>query len=915
MEEQVRATVSSESRDRVATKSDDAEVPVFLWTEQFINTSEGRYSLKDAPRIEWAMDVLRHRMFILVWRRRVFRSFANWVKASQGVSSVASTDVEDHFVKEVWDSKGLEYEWVGPTSRAEYAVWHRTYTRTLKRDFEAAADAIGRATGSSWWDWDAGSTPFHWRWPKYYQTTIRDGLPIYMAKQAPIYRVPQKDTKDPDLKELLIRKLRKVRERGYISRRDIISLTTFFGVKKGAQDRRVVYNGTESGLNDAVWVPSFWLPTPRTHFRQVTEETQMGDLDVGEMFLNFPLHPDMVPYCGVDLSLYFPDEIPPGEDHLWEAWTRTGMGFKWSPYQAVQGMTVADEVISGDRSDPTNVFRWSHVRLNLPGSPEYRPDLPWVSKVREEDGKVAADKVVFVDDARTSGNGQKEAWQATRRVGSKLTYLGLQDASRKRRRVSSTPGAWAGCVVWTSREQGVFSLVSNEKWDKTKALVAELDEMIQLQQEALDRKRLEEIRGFLVHIGGAYRGINPYLNGLHLTIDGWRPNRDTDGWRMRNYAGTTLCQGASFEKATVGTLAYRGPDKVKAMPRLRSDVRALQQLVGPERPPLKRVRCSRSATVLYGFGDASGTGFATTLQRAGSSEIEVEFGQWPSTVASEMSSNWKELNNFVELLERKGREGRLNDLELFLATDNMVTERAFFKGYSGFPVLDALVLRLRVLELTYHFLLHITHVSGRRMIQQGTDGASRGDQGTGSMTGIPIREFLPLHLDAFSRWEPLKGWIREICSGLAPLTFLDPDGWFTKAHSPGNFVWVPPPAAAEVVVEQLSMARIKRPECFHMVVVPRLFTAYWRKHLTRATDLCIPFQHDKIWPIDKMFEPLLIFVCLPLISYRPRFALRAKLLDELQRLLLSPGLPQAHQSWFRGRLRQLLSSSRELLTL
>jgi hypothetical protein len=24
----------------------------------------------------------------------------------------------------------------------------------------------------------------------------------------------------------------------------------------------------------------------------------------------------------------------------------------------------------------------------------------------------------------------------------------------------------------------------------------------------------------------------PYLKGLHLTIDSWRPHRDEDGWRL-----------------------------------------------------------------------------------------------------------------------------------------------------------------------------------------------------------------------------------------------------------------------------------------------------------------------------------------------------------------------------------------------
>ena len=103
---------------------------------------------------------------------------------------------------------------------------------------------------------------------------------------------------------------------------------------------------------------------------------------MGEMFLNFILHEDMRKFCGVDLSLYFPNELEEGEDKLWEAWQRTGMGFKWSPHQAVQGVAVADDVIGGDRKDPDNVFRWDSTCLNLPGNPDYNPSLPWVFKVK-----------------------------------------------------------------------------------------------------------------------------------------------------------------------------------------------------------------------------------------------------------------------------------------------------------------------------------------------------------------------------------------------------------------------------------------------------------------------------------------------------------------------------------------------------
>ena len=124
-----------------------------------------------------------------------------------------------------------------------------------------------------------------------------------------------------------------------------------------------------------------------------------------------------------------------------------------------------------------------------------------------------------------------------------------------------------------------------------------------------------------------------------------------------------------------------------------------------------------------------------------------------------------------------------------------------------------------------------------RMIAQGTDGLSRGDRGTGAMTGSPIWTYLPLHLSAFERSPSLLDRVVDVCGEVGPLTLLSPEGWFTDAHAFGSFVWSPPPTAADVVVEQLSMARHKRPQCFHMVVVPRLFTAYWRKHLTRATDL------------------------------------------------------------------------------
>ena len=47
------------------------------------------------------------------------------------------------------------------------------------------------------------------------------------------------------------------------------------------------------------------------------------------------------------------------------------------------------------------------------------------------------------------------------------------------------------------------------------------------------------------------------------------------------------------------------------------------------------------------------------------------------------------------------------------------------EGTSKSRKLFELVLRLKKLEVKYHIILHVMHVSGKRMIAQGTDGLSR----------------------------------------------------------------------------------------------------------------------------------------------------------------------------------------------
>jgi hypothetical protein len=61
-------------------------------------------------------------------------------------------------------------------SKCSYCCWWQERLELCPKDIPAGSDAVTRASRSSWWAWDDGSRPFHWRWPKEYQSRIWDGI-------------------------------------------------------------------------------------------------------------------------------------------------------------------------------------------------------------------------------------------------------------------------------------------------------------------------------------------------------------------------------------------------------------------------------------------------------------------------------------------------------------------------------------------------------------------------------------------------------------------------------------------------------------------------------------------------------------------------------------------------------------------
>ena len=274
----------------------------------------------------------------------------------------------------------------------------------------------------------------------------------------------------------------------------------------------MVYDGTSSGLNEALWAPSFWLPTSESALRMYDYDSYCVDVDLGEMFLNFPMDPAIRPHAGVDLSQFtrefWSDALSPKKTKKdqtthWEMWGRMFMGMSPSPFNSVRHYYWADEFFRGDPREPGSPFRYDRVIFNLPGTEDFDPSRPSVAKWDDINDCLAGDISPYIDDLRGAGMCRDHAWQTGHRAASRLQYLGMQDAPRKRRPPTKSPGAWAGGVHRISKTS-ITKTVTQDKWDKgrgyAKELVDAYENVAPGQKPTFNHKDLERKRGYLIHL-------------------------------------------------------------------------------------------------------------------------------------------------------------------------------------------------------------------------------------------------------------------------------------------------------------------------------------------------------------------------------------------------------------------------------
>lgn len=119
------------------------------------------------------------------------------------------------------------------------------------------------------------------------------------------------------------------------------------------------------------------------------------------------------------------------------------------------------------------------------------------------------------------------------------------------------------------------------------------------------------------------------------------------------------------------------PSVLEPSSRLRDELFALESLLEGKISKRSLVRLPKSRWVSYVIGDASDNGYGAAIHV--DDKLNFMYSQWTSA-KSEQSSNYRELRNLVNTVEKLYGEGILKNCELFLYTDNSVVDSAYCRG-------------------------------------------------------------------------------------------------------------------------------------------------------------------------------------------------------------------------------------------
>jgi hypothetical protein len=240
-------------------------------------------------------------------------------------------------------------------------------------------------------------------------------------------------------------------------------------------------------------------------------------------------------------------------------------------------------------------------------------------------------------------------------------------------------------------------------------------------------------------------------------------------------------------------------------------------------------RSVASATLVPMWGDGSGTGTGGTYV-VPSGPLKMWKGRW-SPIVYKFSSNWKELSTLkLSLLQIKKDDAEsIRGTAVFYFTDNSTSYWIAASGSSGSPGLHKLIEEIRLLELELGCSLQVVHVPGIIMIDQGTDGLSRGIwmsalQGLEDSGRMTQAVFDPLRFDP----ELVTSYITNFHLAHDYIYCDWNSVWDARLCFDRLSVWFPPPELARQVLIFMLETWAERPlTSSSLFFIPRTVPAFW----------------------------------------------------------------------------------------
>ncbi len=267
------------------------------------------------------------------------------------------------------------------------------------------------------------------------------------------------------------------------------------------------------------------------------------------------------------------------------------------------------------------------------------------------------------------------------------------------------------------------------------------------------------------------------------------------------------------------------------------------------------VRLHNAATLVPTFGDGSGTGTGGTFKLPNNVQLQIWKGKWQPSVYH-FPSVWKELATLEETLLRLRAakdKSSVRGTTVFYFTDNSGVYWIATNGSSKSPNLHKLVTRIRRLELELDCYLQVVHVPGLVLIEQGTDGLSRGVwmsrcQGLAAEDQLTQAIFNPLPFDRHL----VEQYISHLSQVDRSWSYYHWDQpWKTRDCLGKLTVWFPPPELARQVLSFVLNTWVEDPlHTSGLFFIPRVLETTWRglsRYLTEM-DLIFPHKHTLYSP-------------------------------------------------------------------